>query len=66
MSGVMIKMGVYGIFRTATFFPEIPLSWGLITLAVGTISAILGVAFAIGQHDMKRLLAYHSIENIGD
>ncbi len=65
MSGVMIKMGIYGIFRTASFFPEIPLSWGLITLAVGTISAILGVAFAIGQHDIKRLLAYHSIENIG-
>ncbi len=65
MSGVMIKMGVYGVFRTASFFPEIPLSWGLVTLAVGTVSAILGVAFAIGQHDIKRLLAYHSIENIG-
>ncbi len=65
MSGVMIKMGIYGIFRTASFFPEIPLSWGMITLAAGTISAILGVAFAIGQHDLKRLLAYHSIENIG-
>ncbi len=65
MSGVMIKMGVYGIFRTASFFPEIPLSWGLVTLGGGTISAILGVAFAIGQHDIKRLLAYHSIENIG-
>ncbi len=65
MSGVMIKMGVYGIFRVASFFPQIPLSWGMITLAVGTISAILGVAFAIGQHDIKRLLAYHSIENIG-
>jgi hydrogenase-4 component B len=65
MSGVMIKMGIYAIFRVASFFPEIPLSWGLITLAIGTISAILGVAFAIGQHDIKRLLAYHSIENIG-
>lgn len=65
MSGVMIKMGIYGIFRTASFFPTVPPYWGLITLAVGTISAILGVAFAIGQHDIKRLLAYHSIENIG-
>ena len=65
MSGVMIKMGIYGIFRVASFFAEIPLSWGLVTLAVGTISAILGVAFAVGQHDIKRLLAYHSIENIG-
>lgn len=65
MSGVMIKMGIYAIFRVASFFPEIPLSWGLVTLTIGTISAILGVAFAIGQHDIKRLLAYHSIENIG-
>jgi len=65
MSGVMIKMGIYGIVRVCTFFPEIPLSWGLFVLAMGTISAILGVAFAVGQHDIKRLLAYHSIENIG-
>ncbi len=65
MSGVMIKMGVYGIVRVCTFFPEMPLSWGLFVLAMGTISAILGVAFAVGQHDIKRLLAYHSIENIG-
>ena len=65
MSGVLIKMGIYGIVRVCTFFPEVPLSWGLFVLAMGTISAILGVAFAIGQHDIKRLLAYHSIENIG-
>ncbi len=65
MSGVMIKMGIYGIVRVCTFFPEIPLVWGGVVLALGTISAILGVAFAIGQHDIKRLLAYHSVENIG-
>jgi hydrogenase-4 component B len=65
MSGVMIKMGIYGIVRVCTFFPEMPLSWGLFVLAMGTVSAILGVAFAVGQHDIKRLLAYHSIENIG-
>jgi hydrogenase-4 component B len=65
MSGVLIKMGVYGIVRVCTFFPDVPLSWGLFVLAMGTISAILGVAFAVGQHDIKRLLAYHSIENIG-
>ena len=65
MSGVIIKMGIYGIVRVAAFFPEIPLSWGVVTLAAGTISAVLGVAFAVGQHDIKRLLAYHSIENIG-
>ncbi len=65
MSGVLIKMGIYGIVRVCTFFPEVPLSWGLFVLAMGTISAVLGVAFAVGQHDIKRLLAYHSIENIG-
>ncbi|GIW55622.1 MAG: hydrogenase [Nitrospiraceae bacterium] len=65
MSGVLIKMGIYGIVRVCTFFPEMPVSWGLIVLAMGTVSAILGVAFAIAQHDIKRLLAYHSIENIG-
>ncbi len=65
MSGVLIKMGIYGIVRVCTFFPELPLSWGLFVLVMGTLSAVLGVAFAVGQHDIKRLLAYHSIENIG-
>ena len=65
MSGIMLKMGVYGIVRVCTFFPEIPLSWGLLVLAMGTISAIMGVTFAVGQKDIKRLLAYSSIENVG-
>ncbi|MEX0710838.1 MAG: proton-conducting transporter membrane subunit, partial [Pirellulales bacterium] len=41
------------------------LAWGIILLALGAVSGVLGVAYAIGQHDLKRLLAYHSIENIG-
>ena len=65
LSGVLLKMGIYGLVRVSTFYAEIPLSWGLWVLAMGTLSAVLGVAFAVGQHDMKRLLAYHSIENIG-
>jgi hydrogenase-4 component B len=65
MSGVLIKMGVYGMMRTLWLFPEIPLSWATSLLALGCLSGVLGVAFAIGQHDLKRLLAYHSIENIG-
>jgi hydrogenase-4 component B len=65
MSGVLIKMGVYGIVRTLWLFPEIPMWWAGSLLALGCLSAVLGVAFAIGQHDLKRLLAYHSIENIG-
>lgn len=65
MSGVILKMGIYGIVRTVTLFDGPPLWWGLTLLALGTISAVAGVAFALGQHDLKRLLAYHSIENIG-
>lgn len=65
MSGVMIKMGIYGIIRVLSFFPQPPLWWGITLLVAGGVSAILGVAFALGQHDLKRLLAYHSIENIG-
>jgi hydrogenase-4 component B len=65
MSGVLIKMGIYGLVRVMSLFPHPPISWGAIVLLLGTISGVLGVAFALGQHDLKRLLAYHSIENIG-
>lgn len=65
MSGVILKMGIYGIIRTLSFFSTPPLWWGMLLLSLGIISAIAGVLFAIGQHDLKRLLAYHSIENIG-
>jgi hydrogenase-4 component B len=65
MSGVLIKMGVYGLFRLTSLFAPPPLWWGAVVLGLGVVSAVLGVAFAIGQHDLKRLLAYHSVENIG-
>ncbi len=65
MSGVIIKMGIYGLARVLSLVPDPPLAWGTIVLGLGAISGVLGVAFAIGQHDLKRLLAYHSIENIG-
>jgi hydrogenase-4 component B len=65
MSGVLIKMGIYGLVRVCSLFPDPPLWWGGLILSLGAISGILGVAFAIGQHDLKRLLAYHSVENIG-
>lgn len=65
MSGVLIKMGIYGMIRVTSLLPNPPLAWGIILLAIGAISGVLGVAYAIGQHDIKRLLAYHSIENIG-
>lgn len=65
MSGVILKVGVYGLIRTLSFFNGVPLWWGYVVLALGVVSGVVGVAFAIGQHDLKRLLAYHSIENIG-
>jgi len=65
LSGVMLKIGIYGLLRTLTLFPNAPAAWGGLLLLLGTASAILGVLFALGQHDLKRLLAYHSIENIG-
>jgi hydrogenase-4 component B len=66
LSGVVIKMGIYGLVRVCVaLLPGPPLSWGVLVLVLGTISAVLGVAFALGQHDLKKLLAYHSIENIG-
>lgn len=65
MSAVLIKTGIYGMIRLLTFFQLPPLWWGITLLVAGCISAVLGVAFALGQHDLKRLLAYHSIENVG-
>jgi len=63
-SGVTIKMGIYGIVRFSGWLPTPPAA-GWTVAALGVISAVLGVAFALGQHDLKRLLAYHSVENIG-
>jgi hydrogenase-4 component B len=65
MSGVVIKMGIYGLIRFLSLLPVPPAIWGGIILSLGAISGLLGVLFAIGQHDLKRLLAYHSVENIG-
>jgi hydrogenase-4 component B len=65
LSGVIIKMGIYGLVRLTFLLPNPPFVWGAAVLSLGVLSAVLGVAFAIGQHDLKRLLAYHSIENIG-
>jgi len=63
-SGVTIKMGIYGIVRFSGWLPA-PAGAGWTVAVLGVVSAVLGVAFALGQHDLKRLLAYHSVENIG-
>ena len=65
MSGVMIKTGIYGLLRALTFLGPPPAWWGWMLIAIGFTSGVLGVIFALAQHDLKRLLAYHSVENIG-
>jgi hydrogenase-4 component B len=64
LSGVTLKMGIYGLVRFSGWLP-VPTSAGWVVAMLGVVSAVLGVAFALGQHDFKRLLAYHSVENIG-
>ena len=67
MSGVMIKTGIYGMVRVFFDFlgPEIPEWWGILILILAVTSSVLGVLYALMEHDLKRLLAFHSIENIG-
>jgi len=65
MSGVMIKMGIYGLLRMLLLLGSWHRQWGYLLLALGGASALLGVVYALGQHDLKRLLAYHSVENVG-
>jgi hydrogenase-4 component B len=66
MSGVMIKAGVYGLVRVGLeVLGPGPAWWGLVVVAMGAASAVLGVLYALMEHDTKRLLAFHSIENIG-
>jgi hydrogenase-4 component B len=66
LSGVLIKTGIYGLTRVLFDFLGTPPNWwGVTVLTIGTVSAVLGVLYALMEHDLKRLLAYHSIENIG-
>jgi len=65
MSGVMIKMGIYGILRVLTYIHHDLFDIGLFILIISLVSGLIGVSMAIVQHDVKKLLAYHSIENIG-
>ncbi len=65
MSGAMIKVGVYGLLRVLTLLGAPQAWWGWTLLVAGAVSGVLGVLYALAQHDLKRLLAYHSVENIG-
>jgi hydrogenase-4 component B len=64
LSGVTLKIGIYGLLRFSGWLP-LPDGGGWVVALLGVTSTLLGVAFALGQHDLKRLLAYHSVENIG-
>ena len=66
MSGVMVKLGVYGLLRVSLdWLGGGPPWWGVVVLVAGTLSALLGVLYALVDHDLKRLLAFHTIENVG-
>lgn len=65
MSGVLIKIGIYGMLRMILFLPEASLLIGIFILLISLFTGIYGVMLAIVQHNLKTLLAYHSIENIG-
>jgi hydrogenase-4 component B len=66
MSAVLITAGLYGLFRVCAFGLGVPtMRWGLTFMAIGTLSALLGVLYALTQTDIKRLLAYSTIENAG-
>lgn len=66
MSAVMIKAGIYGIVRfSLDILGPGPEWWGLLVIVIGAVSAVLGILYALMEHDLKRLLAFSSIENIG-
>jgi formate hydrogenlyase subunit 3/multisubunit Na+/H+ antiporter MnhD subunit len=65
LSGVMIKTGIYGLFRVLSLLGAPPPWWAWTILLLGLASAVLGVLWALTQHDLKRALAYSSVDNIG-
>ena len=65
MSGVMIKMGIYGIIRIYSLLNSPDMSYAIIVVITGMVTGILGVIYALGKQDMKKMLAYSSVENIG-
>lgn len=66
MSGVMVKIGIFGIIKVGIDLLGAENLWfGVIVLAFGAVSSVLGVLYALAEHDIKRLLAYHTVENVG-
>ena len=65
MSGVMLKVAIYAFLRFIFLLPNWQIEWGVIILVLGAISSLVGVLYALAEHDIKALLANHSVENIG-
>jgi len=68
LSGAMLNAGLYGIIRSFDFFgpsPSLPGWWGWLLMGVGIVTALIGILKALGQSNLKRLLAYSSVENMG-
>jgi hydrogenase-4 component B len=66
MSAVMLKTAIYGFVRfTFDFLGGGPTWWGYLVLLAGAVTGLLGILYALAEHDLKRILAYHSVENIG-
>src|SRR2546428_7485058 len=66
MSGIMLKTAIYGMVRVIfDLIGNVRWEWGMVVLAIGAATTLFGVLYALMQHDLKRLLAYHSVENIG-
>lgn len=65
MSAVMVKTGIYGLVRTLTFLGPPAGWWFWLLIGIGIVSATIGILFAVNQHDIKRMLAYSTIENVG-
>jgi formate hydrogenlyase subunit 3/multisubunit Na+/H+ antiporter MnhD subunit len=65
MSGVMIKIGIYGVLRTMMLLAKPAAWWGPVLVIIGLAGGVLGVSLAVFQRDLKRALAYSSIENVG-
>ncbi len=65
LSGVMSKLGIYGLLRVLFWLPNPPTWWGWLLIVIGLVSGLWGILLAIAQRNLKRLLAYSSIENIG-
>jgi hydrogenase-4 component B len=65
LSGVLIKVGIYGLMRVITIIRDFPLWCGIMLLMMAVLSGVGGVLYALSQHEIKKLLAYSTIDNVG-